>query len=113
MPVWGGLEPSGTIVDGAGKRAADVPEQLALQQVLVQCPAVDSDEWAAAARTDPMDGLGDQFLAGPGFAQQQHRGIGLGHLPHQAIGVLHGRPRADQPRDRRTGFQRQQESREP
>ena len=39
----GGLEPAGPVVDGAGERALDVAEQLALQQALGQGPAVDAD----------------------------------------------------------------------
>ena len=73
-------------------------EQLALQQVLGERAAVDADERAVAARAELVDRLGDQFLAGAGLAQEQHRGVGLGHLPRQPIDVLHRRPRADQPR---------------
>ena len=97
----GGLEAAGAVVDGAGERAADVAEQLAFQQVLGQGAAVDADERAAAARAEPVDGLGDQFLAGARLAQQQHRGVRLGHLPGEPIDILHGRAGADQARDRR------------
>ena len=98
----GGLEAAGAVIDRPGEGPADVAEQLAFQQVLVQCAAVHANEGPAAPRTEAVDGLGDQFLARARLAQQQHRGVRLGHLPHEPIAMLHGRPGADQARDRRT-----------
>ena len=79
----GRLEAAGAIVDRAGERAAHVAEQFAFQQAFAQRAAVDAHERAAAARAGLMDRLGDQFLAGAGLAQQQHRGIRARHLPRQ------------------------------
>ena len=84
-----GLEAAGAVVHGPREGPADVAEQLAFQQVLVQGPAVHANERPAAPRTEAVDGLGDQFLAGPRLAQQQHRGVRLGHLPHEPIAILH------------------------
>ena len=100
----GGLETAGAVVDRAGERAAHMAEQLAFQQVFGQGPAIDADERAAAPRAEPVDRLGDQFLARARLAQQQHRGVRAGHLPRQPVDVLHRRPGADQTGDRRPGF---------
>ena len=97
----GGLEAAGAVVDGPGKGPADVAEQFAFQQVLVQCAAVHANEGPAAPRAEAVNGLGDQFLAGARLAQQQHRRIRLGHLPHEPIAMLHGRTGADQAGNRR------------
>ena len=99
----GGLEAAGAVVDGPGERPADVAEELAFQEVLGQRAAVDANERAAAARTEPVDRLGDQLLARARLAQQQHRGVRLGHLPREAVDVLHRRAGADQTGDRRAG----------
>ena len=58
------LEPAGPVVDGAGERALDVAEQLALQQALGQGAAVDADVGAGRSRAEVVDGAGDQLLAG-------------------------------------------------
>ena len=100
----GGLEAAGAVGHGAGERAADVPEQFALQQVFGQGAAVDADERAAASRAEPVNGLGDQFLARARLAQQQHGGVRAGHLAREPIDVLHRRPGTNQTGDRRTGF---------
>ena len=97
----GGLEPAGPIGDRPGERAADVAEQFALQQAFRQRAAIDADERPAAARAELMHRLGDQFLAGSRFAEQQHRGVRARNLPGQPIDLLHGRTRADQPGNRR------------
>src|SRR5205814_9831278 len=45
----GRLEPAGPVVDGAGERALDVAEQLALEETLGQGTAVDPDVGAGRA----------------------------------------------------------------
>ena len=100
----GRLEAAGAVVDGPGERPANMAEKLAFQQVLRQRPAIDADERAAPAGTELMDRLGDQFLPRTGLAQQQDRGVGLGHLAGQAVDLFHGRARADQPRNGRPGL---------
>ena len=44
-----------------------------------------------------MHAAGDDFLAGPGFTQHQHRGIGGGHLANMFKQGLHGRAVAQYP----------------
>ena len=56
----------------AGKSAFDVPEQRGFEQIGRRGPGVDGDERTFAPRGIQMDRLGDQFLARPAFALQQH-----------------------------------------
>jgi hypothetical protein len=57
----------------AGKRAPFVPEQLALHQIFGKCRTVDCNEWGAGLRPPPVQVPGNQLLAGPALAQDQHR----------------------------------------
>ena len=67
----GRFEAAGAVVDGAGERAADVAEELAFEQAFAQRAAVDADERAVAALAEVVDGVGDELLAGAGFAEEQ------------------------------------------
>ena len=58
----------------AGERAPLVAEDLALEQGVGNRRAVEGDERRGSARAQLVNGLRHQFLAGAGFAQQQHRG---------------------------------------
>ena len=53
-----------------------VAEHLAFQQAGGNGGAIQLDEGALAARAEVVDGARQQFLAGAGFAVDQHRGIG-------------------------------------
>src|SRR3990172_2812896 len=53
-----------------------VPEQLALQNALLQRTAVDDQERPLFPLGVLVDGLGDQFLAGPALAGEEDGGIG-------------------------------------
>ena len=106
VPVWAASKRPVRLSIAPVNGPADVAEQLAFQQVLGQRPAVDAHERAAAAGAEPVDGLGDQLLARARLAQQQHRGVGPGHLPREPVDLLHGRTGADQPGNRRPGFAR-------
>src|SRR5262249_44767058 len=66
------LEAGDALGDGAGGRAALVPEELALQQAGRDGGAVDLDEGALAALSRVVDGTRDQLLAGSGLAQDEH-----------------------------------------
>ncbi|MCY1439217.1 hypothetical protein D9M71_554420 [compost metagenome] len=74
-------------------------EQFRLQQVGRDRGAVELDERPLAAHAVKMQGTGHQFLAGTGFAFNQHRRqVAAGHAPlgveQLADGVLeakHGR----------------------
>ena len=64
--------------DGAREGALLVAEQFALQQPRGDGRAVELDEGALAARAQVVKRTGDEFLAGAGFATNEHRGIGGG-----------------------------------
>ena len=77
-----------------GERPLLVPEQLALDQSLGHCCAVDCHEWPLAACAAEVQGLGYQLLAGTALAADKHRDVGL-HCPlHQRVYPLHRRARA-------------------
>ncbi len=65
----GGFEPAGAVVDGAGERAADVPEELAFQQAFAQRAAVDTHERPIASLAQIVNRMGDKLLTGAGFAE--------------------------------------------
>ena len=52
-----------------------------------------------------MDGPGDEFLAGAGFAEDQHGGIAWARLSRSVVAPLHRRPVADQLRFAFDAFQ--------
>ena len=74
------LELTGLALRRARKRAALVPEQLRLEQLLRQRRAVEGDERAVPARRGAVHKARGDFLPGPRFAEQQHRRIGRRHL---------------------------------
>src|SRR2546427_2365996 len=71
---------------GAGGNA----EELGLQQGIRYGGDVDGDEGATGAGRCRVDGMGQQLLAGAGFAQQQHGAERLGRAACLALD-LHGR----------------------
>ena len=66
-----------------------VTEELALQELLRDGPAVDDDEWPLAVLALPVDRLRDKLLPGPALARDQHGDVGRGHLPHRGKDLLH------------------------
>src|ERR1039458_3185260 len=56
----------------AGERAAFVAEQFALQQSFGNGRAIDGDERRAGPVAELVNGAGDEFLAGAGFATNQN-----------------------------------------
>src|SRR5271157_4944748 len=66
--VVGLLEPADAISIGAGEGSFDVAEELAFQQVLRECSAVDLDERAIGAWAGCVDRGGEKLLASPAFA---------------------------------------------
>ena len=86
----GGADETGLVARGAGERAPDVAEQLALEERGGDASAVDGDERAGAAGQG-VDGAGQDLLAGARFAEEQHRD----GQPRDAIerGVLLGEAR--------------------
>jgi hypothetical protein len=76
----------------AGEGAALVAEQLGLQQILRDGRGVDGDKWpAAGARGMLVQRARHQFLAGAGFAGDQHRDVALRQAADGAEHVLHRR----------------------
>ena len=59
--------------DRAGERAARVPEELRLEQVLGDRAAVDRDEPVRAARAGVMDRARDDLFAGARLAGDEDR----------------------------------------
>ena len=94
----GGFEAAGAVVDRAGERAADVAEELAFEQAFAERAAVDADERAVAALAEVVDGVGDEFLAGAGFAEQQDRRAAASHLAREARNFDHRTAGADDAR---------------
>src|ERR1035438_6297335 len=70
------LKAADTLGNGAGEGAFFVAEHLTLQQAGGNGGAVELDEGALAARAQVVDGTGEEFLAGAGFAVDEDRGIG-------------------------------------
>src|SRR3970282_1670667 len=58
---------------GPGERPLLVPEELALQDALLERPAVDDEKWFVLPLRLLVDGLRHQFLAGPALAGDQDR----------------------------------------
>ena len=69
------LEAADLARQGAGEGALLPAEQFAFHEPGRQRGAVDLDHHVAAARAEPVDGLGDEFLAGAGLAAHEHRGV--------------------------------------
>jgi hypothetical protein len=67
------FEQATTLVDGPGKRPACVAEQFGFDQFLGERATVQRGEISHASRALFVDGSGDQFLADPGLANDQHR----------------------------------------
>jgi hypothetical protein len=74
--------------DGAGERAARVPEHLALQQLVREGAAVDGQE-AAAARGALVQRLGDQLLPGARLARDEDGAAGRRDALDDAEDGLH------------------------
>ncbi len=87
---------------GAGKGAANVAKELALEQLIRQRGAVDRHERRIAARPVNVDGARDELLAGSTLAADQHRRgrhrdafAQIEHLLHSRAAPDHAcRPRA-------------------
>jgi hypothetical protein len=91
------FEPSLPASEGAGECALLVAEQLRVDQFGSDRAAVDAPEGPGAKRRVLMNGARDDFLAGAGLAEQQHRRAASRHQ----LGPRHHRGEAgvaaDQP----------------
>ena len=91
------LEAPDALADGAGERAAHVPEQLRFEQRLGQRAAVDGDEALVAPRAVVVNGAGHQLLAGAGLAADQDRARRRGDRAEQLEQLAHHAALSDQP----------------
>jgi hypothetical protein len=85
-----------TVAVGAGERAFAIAEQFAFQQVFRDRRAVLHDERLGAARAAIVNRARDDFLAGAGFAAQQHGVRAVQDFADQRMGLAHRRAFADQ-----------------
>ena len=90
------LEQADLGVGRAGERAAHVAEQLALEQRLDDGGTVHRDQAPILARAEAMQRLGDQFLAGAGFAGDQHRARVRREPAHRVEQLLHAGAATDE-----------------
>jgi hypothetical protein len=81
---------------GAGERAALVPEQIALDQVVRDRAAVDDHERPLGTRACRVNRLRDQLLAGAGLALDQDAQIGGGDPGEHREQLAHLRRFAEQ-----------------
>ena len=81
---------------GAGECPALVAEEFAFQKRFRDGRAVDCQKRGLAAAAVLIDRPGDQFLAGPALAKDQHGHVLRGNAANGFIEVLHGRRRAHQ-----------------
>jgi len=72
----GELEAANFLADGAGESAALVAEEFGFEKAAGNGGAIDFDEGAIATRTEIVDGAGEEFFAGAGFAEKQDGGAG-------------------------------------
>src|SRR4051812_14492749 len=75
----GELEPADAVARRAGEGAADMAEELALEQFARDRGAIDADQRPVAAVGILVDGARDQLLAGAGLAGDHHRRGGRRH----------------------------------
>src|SRR5947207_2022524 len=64
-------------------------EELALQQVLWNRVAIDSDKCTVFSRTAPMDRRSSHLLSGTAFSEQQHRRARGRHFANEGKHALH------------------------
>jgi hypothetical protein len=67
------------VADGAGERALDVPEQLALEQLARDGAEADGEEGAVAVSTVRVEGARHHLLARAALTRDQHRRLRASH----------------------------------
>jgi hypothetical protein len=81
----------GAGIDGAAERPADVTKQLALEQRFVHRGTVTHGKSPGTYRAHLVQRVGDQFLACPGLAGEQHIGVVPRDFSHQVEYFQHRR----------------------
>ncbi len=102
VPVWAASKRPVRLSMAPVNAPRTWPNSSLSSRLSLECAAVDADERPAGPAAELVDRLGDQFLAGARLPQQQHAGVALGHLPGDAVDLLHGRRGANDAGDRRT-----------
>ena len=74
-PFVGQFEAANLLRDSTGESAFLMTEELALQQIEWNGSAIQLYERASAPRTDVVNRVGDQLLAGAGFSLDKNGGI--------------------------------------
>ena len=91
----GGLEQPLVRLHRPRERAAGVTEQLGLEKLRRDRPAVDRDERLVPARARAMNRAREELLAGARFAVDQDARVGVGHELGLAQEVFHQRAAGD------------------
>ncbi len=78
-----------------GERALDVPEELALEQILGHRSAIDRDERTVFAAAALVDCLCDELFAGSALACDKGSGFCLGDARDEVIHLPHGVARTE------------------
>ncbi len=74
---------------GSGKRTSRVTKQLAFQQLVWDCGAIDRHTGTVRTRTKAMEDARNDFLARTAFAGNQHRRIRRGYSLHEHLDTPH------------------------
>ena len=74
-----------------------MPEELALEQRVVDRGAIDGDEPSIAPRADAVERARHELLAGPGLAGHERQTHVRGQAPDHPEEILHARAAADHP----------------
>src|SRR4030042_6647995 len=96
LPSPAGREEALLVGPRAGEGAAQVAEELGLEQPLRQRPAVHGDEGAGGARAVAVDGAGHELLAGAGLAGHEDGGVGGAGEGDLLVDAEHGPAAADE-----------------
>ena len=99
-PAAGELQEPVAVLDRPRERPLDVPEQFPLDQAGTECGQADRQERTGAPAAMAVNRAGDQLLAGPALARDQHRHVGRRDQRDALEQLLHGRRATDE----RLGF---------
>src|SRR5208283_812181 len=94
--AFGRFKASGPVLEGPGKSPADMAKEFAFEQLPWNGSAIDSNQRASIASAALVDFVGDQFFAGSGLAQDEHRSLGGSYQVNLADNVPQGRALPDQ-----------------
>src|SRR5262249_43984177 len=88
-------EESGPRLRRPGKRPLRMAEQLAFDEVRIECRDVDGQKWPIAPGAVPVNGAGNEFLAGAALAGDEYARIARRHQGDTLEDDLHRRTVAD------------------